>query len=127
MGLFVGAVFYPVVSTSRRHKLIVWGFRLAAIPIAVILYVLLVRNFYTSNPYAGELLTSCFSYVLLTLVLSMFWVSLPVVYPKERQQLLQRVRVPSFYPVARILTLFHVDRTGITSINGASPSGTSSI
>ncbi|KAH9968882.1 hypothetical protein BC827DRAFT_1290710 [Russula dissimulans] len=53
MGLFVGTVFYPVVSTSRRHKLIVLGFRLAAIPIAVILYVLLTRNFYTSNPYAA--------------------------------------------------------------------------
>jgi len=53
MGLFVGTVFYPVVSTSRRHRLITLGFRLAAIPIAVILYVLLVRNFYTSNPYAA--------------------------------------------------------------------------
>jgi hypothetical protein len=55
MGLLVGMTFFPVISTTRRHKLIVWGFRLAAIPLAIILYVVLVRNFYTANPYAGEL------------------------------------------------------------------------
>jgi len=63
MGLFVGTIFYPVISPSKRHKLIMWLFRLAAIPVAVILYVLLVRNFYTSNPYAacsGCRYLSCF-------------------------------------------------------------------
>ncbi|KAH9064136.1 rhomboid family-domain-containing protein [Lactarius vividus] len=54
MGLFVGTTFYPVISTTKRHRLITWGFRIAAIPIAIILYVLLIRNFYTSDPYAGE-------------------------------------------------------------------------
>ncbi|KAI0257471.1 hypothetical protein BJV78DRAFT_1366572 [Lactifluus subvellereus] len=53
MGLLVGTTLYPVISRSRRHKLIMWGFRLAAIPLAVILYVLLTRNFYTSDPYAA--------------------------------------------------------------------------
>ncbi|KAI9512815.1 hypothetical protein F5148DRAFT_647256 [Russula earlei] len=53
MGLLVGTTLYPVISTSRRHRVIMWGFRLAAIPLAIILYVLLVRNFYTSNPYAA--------------------------------------------------------------------------
>jgi len=53
MGFLVGTTFYPVISTTRRHKLIMWGFRLAAIPLAIILYVVLVRNFYTSNPYAA--------------------------------------------------------------------------
>jgi hypothetical protein len=57
MGLLVGTTFYPVISTSKRHKLIMWGFRLTAIPLAIILYVVLVRNFYTANPYAGEFLT----------------------------------------------------------------------
>ena len=57
MGLLVGTTFYPVISTTRRHKLITWGFRLAAIPLAIILYVVLVRNFYTADPYAGELST----------------------------------------------------------------------
>lgn len=56
MGLFVGTVFYPVISVTKRHRLIVWIFRLVAIPIAVILFVLLVRNFYTSDPYAGVFL-----------------------------------------------------------------------
>ena len=82
MGLLVGTTFYPVISTSRRHRLIVWGFRLAAIPLAIILYVLLVRNFYTSDPYAGELPRPSYSHILLTLVLSMFWVSIPVMHPE---------------------------------------------
>ena len=55
MGLLVGTVFYPVISTTRRHKLIMWAFRLAAIPLAVVLFVVLIRNFYTSDPYAGKL------------------------------------------------------------------------
>ncbi|KJA29393.1 hypothetical protein HYPSUDRAFT_61422 [Hypholoma sublateritium FD-334 SS-4] len=53
MGLLVGTIFYPVISVTKRHRLIMWSFRLAAIPLAVILYVLLVRNFYTSDPYAA--------------------------------------------------------------------------
>jgi len=57
MGLLIGTTFYPVISTTRRHKLIMWCFRLAAIPLAIILYVVLVRNFYTADPYAGELST----------------------------------------------------------------------
>jgi hypothetical protein len=54
MGLLVGTTFYPVISTTRRHKLITWCFRLVAIPLAIILYVVLARNFYTADPYAGE-------------------------------------------------------------------------
>jgi membrane associated rhomboid family serine protease len=53
MGLLVGTVFYPVISTTRRHRLIMWCFRIAAIPLAIILYVVLVRNFYTADPYAA--------------------------------------------------------------------------
>jgi hypothetical protein len=82
MGLLVGTTLYPVISTSRRHKLIMWGFRLAAIPLAIILYVVLLRNFYTSNPYAGKLLHPSCPRILVTLVLSMFWVSIPVVHPE---------------------------------------------
>lgn len=55
MGLLVGATFYPVISTTRKHKMIMWGLRLAAIPLAIVLYVVLTRNFYTSDPYAGKL------------------------------------------------------------------------
>lgn len=53
MGLLVGTTFYPVISTSKRHKAIMWAFRIAALPIVIILFVTLVRNFYTSDPYAG--------------------------------------------------------------------------
>lgn len=54
MGLLVGTTLYPIISVSRRHRLITWAFRLAAIPVTVILFVLLIRNFYTSDPYAGQ-------------------------------------------------------------------------
>ncbi|KAH7910887.1 hypothetical protein BJ138DRAFT_1007807 [Hygrophoropsis aurantiaca] len=53
MGLLVGTTLYPVISPTKRHKLIMWGFRLAAIPLAVVLFVVLIRNFYTSDPYAA--------------------------------------------------------------------------
>lgn len=55
MGLLVGTTFYPVISVTKRHKSIMWGFRLIALPLAIILFVVLARNFYTSDPYAGEL------------------------------------------------------------------------
>ncbi|KAK0506343.1 hypothetical protein EDD18DRAFT_1122984 [Armillaria luteobubalina] len=53
MGLLVGTTFYPVISVTRRHKLIMWTFRIIAIPIAIILFVVLTRNFYKSDPYAA--------------------------------------------------------------------------
>lgn len=54
MGLLFGMVFYPIISATKRHKIIVWALRLAAIPLTVILFVVLIRNFYTSDPYAGQ-------------------------------------------------------------------------
>ncbi|KAK7468811.1 hypothetical protein VKT23_003311 [Stygiomarasmius scandens] len=63
MGLLVGTTFYPVISTSQRHRSIMWSFRLAAIPLAIVLFVVLIRNFYTSDPYAacsGCRYLSCF-------------------------------------------------------------------
>jgi len=53
MGLLIGTIFYPVISTTKRHRLITWTFRLIAAPLAIILFVLLIRNFYTSDPYAA--------------------------------------------------------------------------
>ncbi|KAI6162120.1 hypothetical protein EDD17DRAFT_1776938 [Pisolithus thermaeus] len=53
MGLLVGTTFYPVISPTPRHRAIMWAFRLAAIPLAVVLFVVLIRNFYTSDPYAA--------------------------------------------------------------------------
>lgn len=63
VGILVGTFFYPVISATRRHKLIMWIFRLAALPIAIVLFVVLTRNFYTSDPYAacaGCRFLSCF-------------------------------------------------------------------
>ena len=56
MGILVGTMLYPVISVTKRHRLITWMFRLAAIPLAVLLFVVLTRNFYTSDPYAGQYL-----------------------------------------------------------------------
>jgi len=53
MGLLVGTVLYPVISVTKRHRLLTWMFRLAAIPLAVLLFVFLIRNFFTGNPYAA--------------------------------------------------------------------------
>ncbi|KAH6917481.1 hypothetical protein BKA70DRAFT_336099 [Coprinopsis sp. MPI-PUGE-AT-0042] len=53
MGLLVSTIIYPVISESKRHKILMWVARLVAAPIAILLFVLLVRNFYTSNPYAA--------------------------------------------------------------------------
>ena len=89
MGLLVGTTFYPVISTSRRHKLIMWAFRLAALPIVIILFVLLTRNFYTSDPYAGAL------FVLFDLgqfndaidiYCSLSWVSISLMFSHELEQ-----------------------------------------
>lgn len=66
MGLFAAVIFYPVISTTKRHKMITWACRIAAIPLPVILFVVLTRNFYTGNPYSGTsiLLISGIFYVL---------------------------------------------------------------
>ncbi|KAI0094924.1 rhomboid family-domain-containing protein [Irpex rosettiformis] len=53
MGLLVGMVFYPIISASRRHQIITWSLRITAIPLVVVLFVVLIRNFYTSDPYAA--------------------------------------------------------------------------
>ncbi|KAH9937204.1 uncharacterized protein B0H18DRAFT_969562 [Fomitopsis serialis] len=53
MGLLVGMAFYPIISPSVRHRSIVLGLRLGAVALALVLYIVLTRNFYTSNPYAA--------------------------------------------------------------------------
>ncbi|KAK2461986.1 hypothetical protein APHAL10511_006449 [Amanita phalloides] len=63
MGLLTGTIFYPIISTTKTHRIVTWVFRLAAIPLVIILWVVLIRNFYTANPYAacsGCRYLSCF-------------------------------------------------------------------
>ena len=55
MGLLCAMIFYPIISLTKRHKAIVWFCRLAAIALAIVLYYVLIHNFYTGDPYAGEL------------------------------------------------------------------------
>lgn len=61
LGLLVGTTLYPVISVTKRHRLVMWTFRIVAIPIAIVLYVVLTRNFYTSDPYAGMSAFYCVS------------------------------------------------------------------
>jgi len=63
IGLFAAMMFYPIISTTKKHKMITWAFRIAAIPVPIILYVVLTKNFYTGNPYSacsGCRYLSCF-------------------------------------------------------------------
>ncbi|KAF8213129.1 hypothetical protein K438DRAFT_1803438 [Mycena galopus ATCC 62051] len=63
MALFVGTIFYPVISVTKRHRICMTVARVLAIPVAVVLFVTLTRNFYTSDPYAaceGCRYLSCF-------------------------------------------------------------------
>ena len=53
MGLLVGMALYPIISPSARHRTIVIALRLIAVPLAIVLFVVLTRNFYTSDPYAA--------------------------------------------------------------------------
>ena len=55
MGLLVGMALYPIISPSTRHRSIVIALRVIALPLIVVLFVVLIRNFYTSDPYAGKL------------------------------------------------------------------------
>jgi len=89
MGLLTGTLLYPIISTTKLHRNLTWAFRLAAIPLAVILFVVLIRNFYTSNPYAGT--TSRISFATKRLaksIHSMFWLPLLVLFPDVCKQLL---------------------------------------
>ncbi|GAA5924938.1 rhomboid family protein [Sporobolomyces koalae] len=51
MGLVVALLLFPIVhSPSPAHKWIFYGLRVLALPLAIVLFVVLVRNFYTGDP-----------------------------------------------------------------------------
>ncbi|KAF8320120.1 rhomboid-domain-containing protein [Clavulina sp. PMI_390] len=52
-GLICAAIFLPVISTTKLHKSVMWGVRIGMIPLIIVLYVVLLRNFYTTNPFAA--------------------------------------------------------------------------
>ncbi|CDO73487.1 hypothetical protein BN946_scf185013.g122 [Trametes cinnabarina] len=53
MGLLVGMALYPIISPSNRHRTIVITLRVIAVPLAVVMFVVLIRNFYKADPYAA--------------------------------------------------------------------------
>lgn len=50
MGLLVSLLFFPIIHPSRTHKLVFVALRILVLPLIVVFYVVLVRNFYTSDP-----------------------------------------------------------------------------
>ncbi|KAK4049424.1 hypothetical protein OIV83_004157 [Microbotryomycetes sp. JL201] len=50
MGLLVAIVLLPVIHQSKPHRIVFWILRAVAIPLIIILFVVLVRDFYTSDP-----------------------------------------------------------------------------
>ncbi|KAI0639673.1 rhomboid-domain-containing protein [Trametes polyzona] len=53
MGLMVAMALYPIISPSNRHRIIVITLRLVAVPLAIVMFVVLIRNFYKADPYAA--------------------------------------------------------------------------
>ncbi|KAH9944507.1 rhomboid-domain-containing protein [Epithele typhae] len=50
MGLLVGMALYPIISPSTRHRSIVIALRILSLPLIVALFIVLIRNFYTTDP-----------------------------------------------------------------------------
>ncbi|THH09466.1 hypothetical protein EW145_g1984 [Phellinidium pouzarii] len=89
MGLLVGTIFYPVISETKRHRTVMWGLRLAALPLVIVLFVVLTRNFYTTDPSACEFAKLRWSPAFYTFC-SLQLVSLSFLHSDQRKQSLQR-------------------------------------
>ena len=50
MGLLVSLLLFPIIHPSRTHKLVFVGLRILVLPLIIVFYAVLVRNFYTSDP-----------------------------------------------------------------------------
>ncbi|GAA5926763.1 hypothetical protein JCM1841_000634 [Sporobolomyces salmonicolor] len=50
MGLVVSLLLFPIVHPSRIHKRVFIALRLVALPLAIVMFVVLTRNFYTGDP-----------------------------------------------------------------------------
>lgn len=53
MGLLMGTILYPSISETKRHRYIVWGCRIVALPLIVMAFVLTIRNFCMSLASCG--------------------------------------------------------------------------
>ena len=45
MGILLGIILYPSISETKRHRYIVWGLRIVAVPLVIVAFVLTIRNF----------------------------------------------------------------------------------
>lgn len=45
MGILTGIILYPSISETKRHRYIVWAFRVVAFVLAVLAFILTARNF----------------------------------------------------------------------------------
>ncbi|SCV72534.1 BQ2448_4071 [Microbotryum intermedium] len=50
MGLLTSILLLPIIHQTKRHRGIFIALRIMALPLAIALYVLLVRNFYVNDP-----------------------------------------------------------------------------
>lgn len=53
MGLLCSVLLFPIIHPSSRHKYVTWALRLVALPLVVVLFVVLLKNFYTDDPSAS--------------------------------------------------------------------------
>jgi len=56
MGLLLSVLLYPAIHQTKRHRMVFYVLRTIAIPGVVVLFVVLTRNFYTSDPNAVSFL-----------------------------------------------------------------------
>ncbi|KAG9033105.1 hypothetical protein FS837_002548 [Tulasnella sp. UAMH 9824] len=54
LGLLSSVAVYPMITETKTRATVVLAFRAMAIALAVVLYVVLIRNFYTGNPSKGN-------------------------------------------------------------------------
>ncbi|KAG8905985.1 hypothetical protein FRB99_007842 [Tulasnella sp. 403] len=54
LGLLSAIALYPVITETKQRTTLLWALRLLAVAVGIILFVVLIRNFYTANPYAGK-------------------------------------------------------------------------
>lgn len=45
MGMLCGTIVMPLASQTSRHRLVVWAFRLLALALVILAFVLTTKNF----------------------------------------------------------------------------------
>ncbi|BEI83916.1 hypothetical protein CcaverHIS002_0405200 [Cutaneotrichosporon cavernicola] len=53
MGLMLGIILVPSTPETKRYRMIVWGCRIVALPLAILAFALTAKNFYSEDPNAA--------------------------------------------------------------------------